>query len=164
MTESRPLRSLLLSLALAALAACGANPDPAEVAAHNAAARQPATLDADGLRISASLVPSASLSPAIAERYGVERTRQAQLLLVGLREGPPDAETPVAARVSARARDLRGVWQDVPLREVHSEGFIDYAGSVRADPPDTLSVEVRVQRDAGAAPVVLRFSRDVLAQ
>lgn len=163
MTESRALRPLLLALALAALAACGAGPDPAEVAAHSAAARQPATLDADGLRISASLVPGASLSPAIADRYGVDRSRQTQLLLVGLREGPPDAETSVQARVSARARDLRGVWQEVPLREVRSEGFIDYAGSVRADPPDTLSVEVRVQRDGGAAPAVLRFSRDVLA-
>ena len=164
MTEPLTLRLLLLALALAGLAACGASPDPAEVVAHSAAARQPATLDADGLRISASLVPSASLSPAIAGRYGVDRSRQAQLLLVGLREGPPAAEVPVQGTVTARARDLRGVWQEVPLREVRSEGFIDYAGSVRADPPDTLSVEVRVQRDAAAAPAVLRFSRDVLAQ
>ena len=169
MTESLPrIRRLLLPLALCALcalAACGGSPDgQAESAAQAAAARQPATLGTGGVRISASLAPTAALSPAIAQRYGVDRERRSQLLLVGLREGPEDAETPVQARVTARARDLRGVWQDVAMRELRSEGFIDYVGTVRVDPPDTLSLEISVQRSGAETPELLRFSREVFAQ
>src|SRR5690606_31643299 len=104
----------------------------------------------------------ASLSPAIAQRYGVEPEHGAQLLLVGVRQGPVHEGTSVPAQVTARARDLRGVWQDVPIHGVRSEGFIDYAGTARVSAPDTLPFDLS-ERHAGAdAPALRRFSRDVL--
>ena len=62
----------------------------------------------------------------------------------------------------ARARDLRGVWQEVAMHEVRSAGFIDYAGGVRASPPDTLAVEGTVHLPGADAPSVLRFTREIL--
>src|SRR5690606_31081825 len=109
----------------------------------------------------ASLAPTAVLDATVAARYGVAPAPDAFLLLVGLRRGPAHAESSVPARVHVRARDLRGVWQAVPMREVRVEGFIDYVGTVRVTPPDTLAFEVVATR-AGRPPAVLRFSRDVL--
>lgn len=166
MTDAKVHRTRLLpTLALALLAACGGSPvGETGLSAERAASRQPATLEAGDVRISASLAPTAALGPAIAARYGVPPDRATQLLLVGVRQGPGHRETSVPARVSARARDLRGVWQDVAMREVRSEGFIDYAGAVRVSPPDTLAVEVTVLGAGSDAPEVLRFSRDVFAE
>ncbi len=166
MTESMATRHLAPPLlALCLLAGCGGSPGgQAELAAQSAESRQPATLQAGDVRIDASVAPSASLSPAIAARYGVAPDRGSQLLLVGLRQGPAHAETSLQARVGVRARDLRGVWQDVAMREVRSDGFIDYVGTVRVAPPDTLAFEVTVHRPGVAAPDILRFSRDVFAR
>jgi len=162
MTErGAPLAALALCLA-ALSTACGVDPSSrADLAAHAGTARQPAELQVGDATIRASLAPTTSLGPAIAQRYGVEPERDSQLLLVGVRRGPAHAEASVSAQVTARARDLRGVWQDVPVREVRSDGFIDYAGTVRVAPPDTLSFEIAVRREGAAAPDVLRFSRDV---
>lgn len=160
MTE-RATRGLALLLP-AALAACGVDPSAGtDRAGHLQAAREPAELQVGDVRIHASLAPTASLDAAIAERYGVTPGRNVQLLLVGVRSGPVHDETSIPARISARARDLRGVWQDVPLHEVRSDGFIDYAGAVRVAPPDTLAFEVTVRRDGTDAADMLRFSRDV---
>ncbi|HLT43579.1 MAG TPA: DUF4426 domain-containing protein [Luteimonas sp.] len=164
MTERSALLHGMLSFALAgSMAACDGDPSSrADLAAHAEAARQPAELQIGDVTIRASLVPTASLSPAIAQRYGVEPEHGAQLLLVGVRQGPVHEETSVPAQVTARARDLRGVWQDVPIHEVRSEGFIDYAGTARVSPPDTLTFEISVRHAGADAPALLRFSRDVL--
>lgn len=166
MTEGQPRPGpLLAALGLCLLAACGGAPTgTAELSGQRTASLQPATLELGDVRISASVAPSASLGPAIADRYGVSPDRGTQLLLVGLRRGPEHDETALPARVVARARDLRGVWQDVAMREVRSEGFIDYVGTVRVAPPDTLAFEVTVLPEGTPAPQVLRFSRDVFAQ
>jgi len=164
MTERRS-RWLRAGLALAlpcAVAGCGRDPSAAgDLAVHAEAARQPAELQVGDVRIHASLAPTATLDAAIADRYGVVPGRSAQLLLVGVRQGPAGEEVSLPAQVTARVRDLRGVSQDVVLREVRSDGFIDYAGTVRVTPPDTLAFEITVRRDGAAAPDVLRFSRDV---
>ena len=145
-----------------ALAGCGADPaSRADLAAQAQAARQPAELQVGDVRIHASLAPTASLDAAVAGRYGIEPGRDVQLLLVGVRRGPVHDEASLPARVEVRVRDLRGVRQDVPMREVRADGFVDYVGSVRVAPPDTLAFEVAVRRDGADAPDVLRFSRDV---
>ena len=145
-----------------ALAGCGVDPaSRTDLATHAEAARQPAELQVGDVRIHASLAPTALLNADVAGRYGVEPDRDLQLLLVGVRRGPLHDETSLPARVRVRVRDLRGVRQDVAMREIRVDGFIDYVGSVRVAPPDTLAFEVAVQREGADAPDVLRFSRDV---
>lgn len=164
MTERGPRVRILAAVATAALlAACGGDPaSRADLAAAAEAARQPAELAMGEFTVRASLAPTASLSPGIARHYGVEPRRDVHLLLVGVRRGPLHDEASVPAQVSARARDLRGVWQDVPMHEVRSEDFIDYVGTARVPPPDTLAFEVTVHPEGAPAPGVLRFSRDLL--
>jgi len=164
MTErrSRWLHACAALAVLCVLAGCGRDPSAAgDLAAHAEATRQPAELQVGDVRIHASLAPTATLNATIADRYGVAPGRSAQLLLVGVRQGPAGEEVSLPAQVTARVRDLRGVSQDVVLREVRSDGFIDYAGTVRVTPPDTLAFEITVQRDGAATTDVLRFSRDV---
>ena len=157
------LRLLAAAVAVAAMSACGADaPSRADVAMAAEAARLPAELREGDMVVRASLAPTASLNATIAQRYGVQPGRNVQLLLVGVRQGPAHDEASLPARVSARARDLRGVWQEVAMHEVRRDGFIDYAGGVRASPPDTLAVEVTVHLPGADAPSVLRFSREIL--
>lgn len=164
MTERGALLRGVLALTLAgSMAACDGDPSSrADLAAHAEAARQPAELRVGDVTIRASLVPTASLNPTIAQRYGVEPEHDTQLLLVGVRQGLAHEETSLPAQITARARDLRGVWQDVPTHEVRSEGFIDYAGIARVSPPDTLAFEITVRHAGADAPALLRFSRDIL--
>lgn len=164
MTERRHRGGRIAWACLAALAvaACGGDPaSRANLSAQAEAARLPAELQHGDLRIHASLAPTAGLNDAIAARYGVTPGRNVHLLLVGVRRGEAADETSVPARVQARARDLRGVWQDVALNEVRSDGFIDYVGSLRVAPPDTLAFEITVHADGAPGPAILRFSRDV---
>src|SRR5690606_32689351 len=125
MTErARRMRILAAAATAGLLAACGGDPaSRADLAAAAQAARQPAELAIGEFTVRASLAPTASLGPGIARHYGVEPGRDVHLLLVGVRRGPVHEETSVPAQVSARARDLRGVWQDVPMHEVRSEDF-----------------------------------------
>ena len=163
MTERRATGLLAGLAAAAALAACTAEPPSrADLAAAAAATLQPAELQQGDVTVRASLAPSRSLNATVAKRDGVQPAPGVQLLLVGVRRGSPQGEEPLAAEVTARARDLRGVWQDVAMREVHSDGFIDYVGTTRVAPPDTLAFEVTVRHAEAQAPAVLRFSRDIL--
>ena len=147
---------------LVTLGGCGGDPaSRADLAAHAEAARLPAELQVGDVRIHASLAPTATLNAEVARRYGVEAGRNVQLLLVGVRRGPVHDERSLPARVQVRVRDLRGVWQDVAMREIRVDGFIDYVGSVHVTPPDTLAFEVSVQREDADATDVLRFSRDL---
>jgi hypothetical protein len=95
----------------------------------------------------------------MARDYGVDREAGDMVLVVGLRSGADEASLP--ARVEARASDLLGRGQAVTLREVRSNGYIDYVGTLRVKAPDTLRFDISAQ-SAGEAPMSLRFSRDIL--
>ena len=127
--------------------------------ATTAAAQAPAILQAGDVTIRASAVPTAVLGEAVAVQYGIERDPRTVLLLVGVRRGSGSGETSLPARVRGSAIDLLGRRQEIALREIRSGGFIDYAGSVRISPPETLRFDLAIDRD-GAVPATLVFSRD----
>lgn len=155
------LRRLPAIAIVALLAACGGTPMSAEERArHVQAAREPAEMQVGDLRIRASIAPTAALGDIVAQQYGVRPDPDAVLLLVGVRRVEGADEVSIPAGVVATVRDLRGVQRPVALREVRNEGFIDYAGTVRIAPPDTLTFDVAVEVDGNDA-ATLRFSRDV---
>jgi hypothetical protein len=123
------------------------------------ATQAPAVLQAGDVTIRASAVPTAALGEVAAKQYGIERDPRMVLLLVGVRRGPESQETSLPARVRGSAVDLLGRRQQIELREIRSDGFIDYAGSVRISPPETLRFDLVIERD-GAAPAMLSFNRD----
>lgn len=124
------------------------------------ATREPAEIRNGQHVVRASIVPTMALSEAMAKPYGVQRDDDSVLLLVGVRRGPADAEVAVPATLSVRVRDLRGVQRDVVVHEVRSADFIDYAGSVKVQAPDTLTFAIQASAD-GMPATTLRFSRDV---
>ena len=150
--------------ATAILCGCGGtSPTPPTMAA----APTPAVLQAGDVTIRASAVPTHALGEAVAQQYGIERDPRTVLLLVGVRRGSGTAETSLPARVRGSAVDLLGRRQEIAMREIRSDGpasgsgqgFIDYAGTVRISPPETLRFDLAIERD-GAAPATLVFSRD----
>ena len=139
------------------LAACG-SPSPPE--GHASATMEEAVARAGDVTIRASVVPTASLNPAVARQYGIEPDGGSVLLLVGVRRGPDMQQASLPARVTATATDLRGMRTAITMREIRSGDFIDYAGTVRLTPPETLRFDLEVELAAGA-PSSLSFSRDV---
>lgn len=121
---------------------------------------QEAVASTGDVTVRASVVPTSRLGEAVARQYGIERSPDRVLVLVGVRQGTGAEEISLPVRIRAEVSDLRGVRQRPVLEEMRSGELIDYAGSVRATPPDTLRFDIRVERD-GAAPIRLQFSRDV---
>lgn len=127
----------------------------------------PASSEADasaGLRtgevtVRATTLPTARLNPAMARQYAIAPDAGSVLLVIGMRRGPQAQESSVAGRVSASASDLLGNRQAIALREIRSEGFIDYVGTARVSMPDTLRFEIVAKPD-GAPAATLRFHRD----
>lgn len=161
---SAPLRALLATALLGAIAAgCGresSTPPPPQ--GH---AMEEATVRAGDVTVRASVVPTTRLGEAVARQYGIEREPGRVLVLVGVRKGPENDEVALPAQVRMQASDLRGVAERQVLREVRDEtgpqpALIDYVGTVKVTPPDTLRFDIQVELD-GQAPIRLLFNRDV---
>lgn len=148
-------RLLLVAFALLATA-CGQAPSQAEVAAAATNAAMPAQVTVGDLEVLGSVVPTASLSAAVASRYRVEPSRDRALVLVNVRRG----EAAPAAQVTGEVRDLRGVRQVLDFDAVHLDGSTEYVATARVDGPDTLRFDLQVATDDGER-VSLRFSRDI---
>lgn len=150
-------RLLITGLALL-LAGCGAAPPPAP-AASGTDAQQEAVARVGDVTMRASVVQTSTLDPAIARRYGIERSDRLAMLLVSLRRGPDGADSSLPARVEAKASDLRGRAMMIDMRELRSGELLDYVGTVEIDPPDTIRFDVRISREDGATSS-MQFSRE----
>ncbi|MCF7222499.1 DUF4426 domain-containing protein [Marilutibacter chinensis] len=147
-----------------ALAGCGRESSTPPAQPHGQVMEE-ATVRAGDVTVRASVVPTLRVGEAVARQYGIERGPGRVLVLVGVRQGPETGEIALPAQVTLETADLRGVSERQVLREVRSGGppeqaLIDYVGTVRVTPPETLRFDIRVER-AGEAPIRLQFSRDV---
>lgn len=146
-----------LALPLLLLAACDAAPPPS---ANPAAAPQEAILQSGDTTVRATVMQTSALGDAVAAQYGIERGDGIVMLLVGVRQGPPMQEVSVPVTVTATATDLRGNRHSIPMRELQAGDLVDHVGTLRVDPPETLSFELDIRRD-GAAPMRMQFNRDI---
>lgn len=150
-----------LLLATSLLAACG----PQQPTTALPAQPTQATARVGDVTVRASLVPTESLGGEVAARHGIAREPGTVLLLVGVRRGEGAAETSLPAAVRARVTDLRGRTRQLPLRELRSdaapgEPLLDYAGTVRVSPPDTLRFEISVDWGGPGRSTTLQLQRD----
>src|SRR5699024_7929356 len=122
-------------------------PSPPE--GHANATMEEAVARAGDVSVRASVVPTASLNAAVAGQYGIRPDRRSVMLLVGVRQGEAMRETALPARITASATDLRGVRTAIDMREIRSGDFIDYVGTVRITPPETLRFELEIEHPAG---------------
>jgi hypothetical protein len=153
-------RRAALTLACAGLlAACGGPSPQADASRQQADAPREASVRVGDLVVRANAVQTAALGEAVSRQYGVDRDAGTVMLLVGVRlEGPDAQESSVPARVDATAIDLLGRRQAPGIREVRSDGFIDYVASFRVAAPETLRFDVEVVADGQR--MTLQFNRD----
>jgi hypothetical protein len=151
------LATCLLTTGLAlALAACS---DELPPPATPVAAPQEAVSRIGDVTVRASVLPTQSLSEEIARRYGLTRSPDTVMLLVGVRQGPEAREVALPATITAVATDLSGRRHDIALRELRSGDLLDYVGTLKISPPDTVRFDLTVVR-AGGATSQMQFTRD----
>lgn len=111
---------------------------------------------AGDLTLRSSTVSSDRIDPATAARHGIEPSPRTAVLNVVVLRG--SARETVPAEVSATARSLSGVRQEIGMREVRENGRISYLGSYDVLPREVMDLEVKARPLAENPPaLVLRY-------
>lgn len=158
MSHRRPL--IVPALLCLALAACGGDKPKA---AKRLDTPQEAVSRIGDVTVRANLVPTASLNEGVARSYGIERGDRRLMLLVSVRKGPDGLETALPATITASVANLHGQRETLAMREIRSGDYVDYVGATEVSPPDTLTFDLKIVREGGAAST-MRFSRDFSAE
>lgn len=86
------------------------------------------------------------LTPAVAQAYGIQRSRSRALLNVSVRKsGDGSLGEPVKARIEATVVNLNAQLRRIDLREVAEQGAIYYIGDFPVADEETLRFSVSVQ-------------------
>jgi len=152
----RPATTLMTAGLALALAACSQGVPPPATPMQ---APQEATSRIGDVTVRANVLPTQTLSEEVARQYGLTRDPDTVMLLVGVRQGPEAQEVALPATVTAVATDLSGRRHDIALRELRSGDLLDYVGTLKVTPPDTLRFDVTVVREGGAQSQ-MQFTRD----
>ena len=95
---------------------------------------------------------TAFLTPEVARAYGIDRSGQRSLLNIAVvRKNESGLDTPVRARVSARASNLAGQQRDLEMREIVDGDAIYYIASFRIHNRERLNFVVDVEPLDGAS-------------
>ncbi|MFZ5637437.1 MAG: DUF4426 domain-containing protein [Pseudomonadota bacterium] len=139
-----------------ALAACGGDaPKPAP----RIEAPQEAVSRVGDVTVRANVLLTEGLAEAMAQQYGIERDPGTVMLLVSVRQGPEGRDTALPATVDATVANLQGQRQTLAMREIRSGEYVDYVGTAKVSPPDTLRFDLKIVREGDAAST-MTFSRD----
>jgi hypothetical protein len=148
----------VLALALAAGAALASAPAPAKPSLTLSSGFN--STQSGEYTVHYNAMPSTTLSPEIATRYGITRSANRALINVSVMKGPRAAESvAVPARIDAAATNPNGQRQSLRLREVRDRGAIYYLGEARIDERDTLDFELTVTPEGGA-PINARYRQE----
>ena len=100
---------------------------------------------ADGYVVHHNAFSADTLSPAIAQRYGIQRSKARGVLNVSvIKEKAGTTGTPTAARVEVQATNLTGQQQRVPMREVKEQEAVYYLGEFPVKDQETLNFTIEV--------------------
>jgi hypothetical protein len=99
-----------------------------------------------GYTIHHNAIPSASLDPAIAKQYGIQRSQYRGMLNVSIiKDVPGTSGKPVEGVVLAKATNIRGQLISIPMRRVEEGDAIYYIGEFRIADQETLNFDLQVQ-------------------
>ncbi len=99
-----------------------------------------------GYTIHHNAIPSASLDPAIAKQYGIQRSKYRGMLNVSvIKTVPGTTGKSVPAVVLAKATNLRGQLISIAMRQVLEAEAIYYIGEFRIADQETLNFDLQVQ-------------------
>lgn len=107
-----------------------------------------------------SAMPSTMITPEVARAAGITRSSSRALLNVAVRRNSADGlGEPVAATVTANARNPVGQLQALRMREVREADAIYYLGEARFNDSDTLDFEIEATIQGEPRPIRVRFSQ-----
>ncbi len=99
-----------------------------------------------GYTIHHNAIPSATLDPAIAKQYRIQRSKYRGMLNVSvIKETPETTGKPVEAIIMAKATNIRGQLISIPMRKVTEGEAIYYIGEFRIADQETLNFELQVK-------------------
>lgn len=145
----QPSALLFLLLPAALLAACGRGeptPTPATLATASVS-----TATVGEATLQASSVAIANLDPAMAARYGFDRSHDGALLLVTLRDENGEAIAPAGLRLTATASVLPDPLRPLELQRIEVGTMTDYVGVFAARPPASVQFRVTATRGGSRA-------------
>lgn len=99
-----------------------------------------------GYTIHHNAIPTASLDPAIAKQYGIQRSKYRGMLNVSvIKEVAGTTGTSSEAVVMAKATNMLGQLINISMRKVEEGEAIYYIGEFRIADQETLNFELQVQ-------------------
>jgi hypothetical protein len=99
-----------------------------------------------GHTIHHNAIPSASLDPAIAKQYGIQRSKYRGMLNVSIiKTQPGTTGKSVSAVVMAKATNMMGQLISIPMRQIEEGDAIYYIGEFRIADQETLNFELQVK-------------------
>jgi hypothetical protein len=114
-----------------------------------------------GYTIHHNAIPSATLEPAIAHQYGIQRSKYRGMLNVSIiKTVEGTTGKPSEAVVLAKANNIRGQLISIPMRKIMEGDAIYYIGEFRIADQETLHFEIKVQPRGGKRFYTAKFSQD----
>lgn len=99
-----------------------------------------------GYTIHHNAIPTASLDPSIAGKYGIQRSKYRGMLNVSvIKDVPGTTGRSSPAVVLAKATNIRGQLISIPMRMVKEGDAIYYIGEFRIADQETLNFDLQVQ-------------------
>jgi len=148
-------RIVLLTLALAACSrndTMGASASSVSTATPGQGAASTSTT-VGGVTLQTSTVSIADLNAAIAERYGIDRSREGVLLLVTVRDATGNGVDPGDLQLQATAGTLTEAAKPLPLRAITTDGLTDYIGAFNTGAPATVQFRLTATRGGSRADI-----------
>lgn len=158
MKKTRMLAASLLLGVSTLMAACDPKPT-AEI--------QPAQASGDSFVTSGNYelhynaLRSDQLGAAVAQSYGIERSKNKVMLNIAvLRKEPGAATKPTDAEISVNTHNLNGQVKDLQLRRIAEGDAIYYIGDAGISGTEILVFEISAVPKGETAPIVAKFNRE----
>jgi len=120
---------------------------------------------AEGFVVHHNAFSADTLSPAIAQRYGIQRSKTRGVLNVSvIKEKAGTTGTSTAARVEVEAASLTGQKRRVPMREVKEQDAVYYLGEFPVQDQETLKFMIEVTPEGAAKPIKAETSQQFFTQ
>ena len=99
-----------------------------------------------GYTIHHNAIPTASLDPAVANQYRIQRSKYRGMLNVSVIKDIPDSTgKSVDAIVMANATNIRGQLISIPMRKITEGDAIYFIGEFRIEDQETLNFHLQVK-------------------
>ena len=115
---------------------------------------------ADGFVIHHSAFTADTLDPAVAQRYGIQRSKQRGVINVSIiKEKAGTTGQSTAGRVEVSATSQTGQKQRVPMRELKEQESVYYIGEFPVQDQETLDFVIEVTPEGAAKPLHAKTSQ-----